>query len=301
VIPSSKPNAATRGALAAALCYLIWGLVPLYWHQLAEVNSLELIAHRLTWSLVFAAPLLFWLGGFAEARAALSTGRGFGMNLLSSALLTGNWLVYVWGVNHGHVIECSLGYFLVPLLNAALGRWILREQLRRLQTVAIGLAALGVAIQFVQLGRPPWIAIVIALTFGFYGLLRKRSTLGPLTGLTVETALLAPFAIALLLWRNHTGAGALGHASIPIQLLVLSTGVVTAIPLLLFAYGARRIRLTTLGLLQYIAPTVQFTLGVAVFHESFTRERALAFVFIWVGLLLYTADNIFAQRRAAPI
>ena len=297
--PSANPQAATRGALAAALCYLTWGLVPLFWRQLAAVSALELIAHRLVWSLVFAAPLLLALGGFADVRAALGTGRGFGMNLLSSVLLTGNWLVYVWGVNHGHVIECSLGYFLVPLLNVALGRWVLGEQLRKAQIIAIVCAAVGVAIQVIQVGRLPWIALLLALTFGFYGLLRKRSKLGPLTGLVVETTLLAPLAGALLLWRHHTGEGALGHTDTTTQLLVLGTGVVTAIPLLLFAYGAQRIRLTTLGLLQYIAPTVQFTLGVAVFHEAFSRERALAFIFIWAGLLLYTLDNVVAQRRAA--
>ncbi|MBC7368782.1 MAG: EamA family transporter RarD [Undibacterium sp.] len=296
----ANPNGATRGVLAAALCYLTWGLVPLYWHLLTEVSALELVAHRLVWSLVFVTPLLCWLGGWAEARAALGTRRGFAVNLLSSALLTGNWLVYVWGVNHGHVIECSLGYFLVPLLNVALGRWVLRERLRPIQTVAIGCAALGVAIQVVQVGRLPWIALTLAVTFGFYGLLRKRSALGPLTGLAVETALLAPFALALLLWRHHTGEGALGHASSTVQVLVLSTGVVTAIPLLLFAYGARRIRLTTLGLLQYIAPTVQFTLGVAVFHEPFARTRALPFGFIWAGLVLYTVHNVFAHRRNSP-
>lgn len=289
----------TRGALAAAFCYLAWGLVPLYWQLLAEVSALELIAHRLVWSLVFVAVLLLWRGGLAEFRAALGTGRGFALNLLSSALLTGNWLVYVWGVNHGHVIECSLGYFLVPLLNVALGRWVLHEQLRPAQIVAIGCAALGVAIQVLQLGRLPWIALALALTFGFYGLLRKRSALGPLTGLAVETTLLAPFAIALLFWRHHTGEGALGHASAGTQALVFSTGVVTAIPLLLFAYGARRIRLTTLGLLQYIAPTVQFSLGVAVFHEPFARDRALAFAFIWAGLAIYTFDNIRTARATA--
>jgi chloramphenicol-sensitive protein RarD len=290
--PSPPRLEASRGALAAALCYLIWGLVPLYWRQLASVAATELIAHRLVWSLVFIAALLFWRGGMAELRVTLSSGRGLAVHLLSSLLLTGNWLVYVWGVNHGHVIECSLGYFLVPLLNVALGRWVLHEQLRPTQIVAIGCAALGVAIQVWQVGRLPWIALALAVTFGGYGLLRKRSALGPLTGLATETTLLAPAAAAFLLWREFNGGGALGHTPATTQALVLSTGVVTAIPLLLFAYGARRIRLTTLGLLQYIAPTVQFTLGVTVFHEPFARERLLAFAFIWAGLALYTWDNL---------
>jgi chloramphenicol-sensitive protein RarD len=297
--PSPPRREASNGALSAALCYLIWGLVPLYWHQLASVAATELIAHRLVWSLVFVAGLLFWRGGMAELRVALSSGRGLAIHLLSSLLLTGNWLVYVWGVNHGHVIECSLGYFLVPLLNVALGRWVLHEQLRPTQIVAIGCAALGVAIQVWQVGRLPWIALALAVTFGGYGLLRKRSALGPLTGLATETTLLAPAAAAFLLWREFNGGGALGHAPATTQALVLSTGVVTAIPLLLFAYGARRIRLTTLGLLQYIAPTVQFTLGVTVFHEPFARERLLAFAFIWAGLALYTWDNLRASSIGA--
>lgn len=288
---------ATRGAFAAAACYLSWGLVPLYWHRLAAVSAPELIAHRLVWSLVFVAALLIWRGGFAALRIALGTVRGFSLNLLSSALLTSNWLVYVWGVNHGHLIECSLGYFLVPLLNVALGRWVLGEHLRRAQWIAIACAAAGVALQVAQVGRPPWIALALAVSFGCYGLLRKQSPLGPLTGLAVETTLLAPFAAGYLLWRHHTGEGALGRLDPATQALVLSTGVVTAIPLLLFAYGARRIRLTTLGLLQYIAPTVQFTLGVTVFHDALSRERMLPFLFIWGGLVLYTLDSLWTQRR----
>lgn len=294
-----SPAEATRGALAAALCYLAWGLVPLYWHQLASVPATELVAHRLVWSLVFVAAALWWRGGFGEVRAALVPGRSLAINLLSSLLLTGNWLVYVWGVNHGHVIECSLGYFLVPLLNVALGRWVLHEQLRPAQVIAIGLAVLGVAIQVWQVGHLPWIALALALTFGGYGLLRKRSPLGPLTGLAVETTLLAPAAAAFLVWHEFKNGGALGHASAAVQALVLSTGVVTAIPLLLFAFGARRIRLTTLGLLQYIAPTVQFILGLAVCHEPFARDRLLAFSVIWAGLVLYTVDNLRAQRARA--
>ena len=294
---SSQGPGAGRGALAAAACYLLWGLVPLYWHQLAGVDAVELIAHRLVWSMVLLIAVLAWRSGFSGMRAALGSPRSFALNLVSSTLLTVNWLVYVWAVHHGHVIECSLGYFLVPLLNVALGRWVLREHLRPLQWTAIICAALGVAVQVVQVGRPPWIALALALSFGFYGLLRKQSALGPLTGLAVETVLLAPLAVAYLLWRQHTGEGALGRADAATQWLVLSTGVVTAVPLLLFAYGARRIRLTTLGLLQYIAPTVQFTLGVAVFHEAFSRERAAAFALIWAGLALYTFDNVWAQRR----
>jgi chloramphenicol-sensitive protein RarD len=295
--PAPHDRSAARGALAAALCYLSWGLVPLYWHQLAAIAAPELIAHRLVWSLLFLAAVLHAHNGWTEVRAALTTRRSVIRNLFSSTLLTINWLVYVWGVNTGHVIECSLGYFLVPLINVALGRLVLHEKLRPAQWAAITCAAAGVTLQLVQLGRLPWIALTLAVTFGSYGLLRKQSPLGPLTGLAVETALLAPLAAAYLLWRYHTGEGALGRVDLTTHLLVLSSGVVTAIPLLLFAYGARRIRLATLGLLQYIAPTVQFTLGVWVYHEVFTRDRALSFIFIWTGLALYTADGVWTQRN----
>lgn len=289
---------AKAGALAAACCYLLWGLVPLYWKQLASIDPIELIAHRHVWSLLFLLVLVGWQGGFGAVRAAVGTARGIGLNFLSAVLLTANWLVYVWGVNTGHVIECSLGYFLVPLVNVAAGRFVLHEHLRRLQWIAIAFAGAGVALQIAQLGHPPWIALTIAGTWGAYSLMRKQSPLGSLTGLTVETLLLAPFAMMFLLWRNHLGTGALGRVDLPTHLLVLSSGVITAIPLLLFAYGARRIRLSTLGLLQYLAPTVQFAIGVWVYHEAFSRGRAATFALIWTGLALYTADNLWAQRRA---
>ncbi|MBL9198926.1 MAG: EamA family transporter RarD, partial [Opitutaceae bacterium] len=290
-----SPEAA-RGALAAAGCYLIWGLVPLYWRLLAGNDATELIAHRALWSLAFLAPLVAAQRLAGEIRAGLATPRALGANLLSAALLTGNWLVYVWAVNTGHVIESSLGYFLVPLVNVALGRFVLHERLRRLQWLAIACAAAGVLLMIAQLGRLPWIALGLAGTFGAYGLMRKKSPLGSLAGLTVEALLMAPCALALLLWQHHTGAGALGRADAATHALLVSSGVITAIPLLLFGYGARRIRLTTLGLLQYLGPTVQFALGVWVFHEPFSLGRASGFVLIWAGLALYTVDNLRGTR-----
>ena len=216
---------------------------------------------------------------------------------LSGVLLTVNWLVFIWGVNHGHVLEASLGYFLVPLVNVALGRFVLHEKLRRAQWIAIICATAGVGLLILRVGRMPWIALTLAATFGVYGLLRKKSPLGPLTGLGVETLLLAPAALAFLIWRERLGVGALGHANAQIHWLLLAAGVITAVPLLLFAYGARRIRFTTLGLLQYIAPTVQFALGVWVFREPFTPTQTASFAFIWVGLAIYTIDNLSHQPR----
>ena len=297
--PTSASTAQARsGALAAITCYFLWGLVPLYWKELAAVNPLELIAHRHIWSLALLFALIAAQRNFGDVAAALRTGRSLSVQFLSATLLTGNWLVYVWGVNTGHVIETSLGYFLVPLVNVAAGRFVLHEQLRRLQWIAIAFAVGGVALMIVQLGRPPWIALVVAGTWGGYSLMRKQSKLGAITGLAVETLLLTPFAVAFLLWRHHTGAGAFGRVDLHTHTLILCSGVITAIPLLLFAYGARRIRLSTLGLLQYLAPSVQLGLGIWVYHEPFSRSRALSFGFIWAALALYTADNVMAQHRA---
>ena len=300
--PSAAATAAAQasarsGAWAAAFCYLLWGAFPLYWKQLHAIGPFELIAHRCLWTLVVVLVAIAVQRRFGEVRAALGTARGFGINTLNAALLTGNWLVYVWGVNSGHVIETSLGYFLVPLVNVAAGRFVLHEHLRRLQWCAIALAAGGVALMIFQLGRPPWIALALASTWGGYSLMRKRSPLGAVTGLTVETLLVAPFALAFLFWQWRNGDSSFGHVELPLKMLLLGSGIVTAVPLLLFAYAARRIRLSTLGLLQYLAPSVQLALGVAVYHEPFSRERALSFAFIWAGLALYTADNVWAQRK----
>jgi chloramphenicol-sensitive protein RarD len=284
--------------LAASGAYLIWGLFPLYWKQLQGVNATELIAHRVVWALALLLGLVAWKGRLGEFRRGLSDRRTLGGHLLSGALLSINWLVYVWGVNTGHVIECSLGYFLVPLINVLLGRFVLGERLRLLQAAAIALATLGVAVMVWIVGRPPWIALALAGTFGLYGLLRKRSAFGPLLGLTAETTLLAPAALLLLGWRWHQGSGALGQVDGYTTAFILSTGVVTAIPLLLFAKGARGLRLTTLGLLQYLAPTCQFLLGWLAYDEPLSPGRAWAFAILWLGLLLYSLDALWSTRPA---
>ncbi len=283
--------------LSAAVCYFMWGLVPIFWKQLADINAVELIAHRHLWSLVFVVGLLAAQGGLAGVAPALKGWRALGINFLSGTMLTANWLIYVWGVNNGHVIESSLGYFLVPLVNVATGRFVLHEHLRPLQWTAIALATLGVAILIYQLGRPPWIALGEAAAWGVYSLMRKQSPLAPLVGLAVDTLLLAPLAIGFLVWQHHTGAGALGRVAPQQLVLLLSSGIVTAVPLILFAYSAQRIRLSTLGLLQYIAPTVQFSLALALYHEPFTPDRLISFGLIWFALALYTFDNLVVQRR----
>jgi chloramphenicol-sensitive protein RarD len=284
-------------ALSAATCYLLWGLVPLYWKQLASIDAAELIAHRHVWSLVVLAGVAALLGCWPQVAAVLRSPRALATNLTSSLLLTTNWFVYVYAVNSERVTDCSLGYYLVPLCNVALGRLVLHETLSRLQWLAITIAASGVALLVVELGRLPWIALALASSWGAYSLLRKRSTLAAVPALTVETLLLAPFAAAWLVWLAADGRGALGHVDATRHGLVLASGLVTALPLVLFAYGAQRIRLATLGLLQYIAPTAQLLLGTLVYGEPFTTGRGVAFACIWVALVLYTADNLARLRR----
>ena len=294
--PSASPSART-GAFAAATAFFIWGTVPLYWKQMQGVPAVELIAHRSVWSLAFLLVVLAAQRNLASLRPGLTSARALGLNFLAGVLLTLNWGIYVWAVNAGHVIETSLGYFLVPLLNVAVGALVLHEKLRRAQWVAIACAACGVGLLLFRAGHFPWIALSLAGTWTAYGLLKKKSALGPLAGLTVETILLFPFAAGLLLWQAAHGAGALGHVDTRTQAFVLSAGVVTAIPLVLFAFGAQRIRLTTLGLLQYIAPSVQFLIGLFIYHEAFDNARFQAFGLIWLGLIIYTADTFWAQRR----
>jgi chloramphenicol-sensitive protein RarD len=260
-VSDSRHAEAKKGALAALLCYLLWGLVPLYWKQLASIDALELIAHRHVWSLVVLAAVASACGSLRGVLDVLRSRRATALHVVSAVLLTVNWLVYVHGVNTGRVTDCSLGYYLVPLVNVAVGRFVLHERLSNLQWFAIAVAAVGVVLLVVELGQVPWIALALAGSWGGYSLLRKRSTIAALPALTAETLLLSPFAIAFLGWAALRGEGALGHVDAPMHALVFSSGLVTALPLMLFAYGAMRIRLATLGLLQYVAPTVQLLLG----------------------------------------
>ena len=295
-----RSPAAVRGVVSATVCYLLWGAFPIFWKQLAAVDARELIAHRIAWSFVFAGVLASLVGGWGEIWTSLRSVRLCSLNLLSGSLLAINWLVYVWGVNHGHILEMSLGNFLVPLSNVALGCLVLRERLRPAQWLAIACAAAGVGWQLLRVGHLPWIALTLAITFGAYSLLRKCSPLGSLAGLTLEAALLLPAASAYLYWCHREGTGVLGRGSAWQHALVFSTGAVTTIPLILFVYGARRIRLATLGLLQYMSPIVTFLVGVYVYHEKIDGDLLASFAAILVGLALYSIDNLRALARPKP-
>lgn len=289
--------------LYASLAFLCWGLFPLYFHAIGEVAPLEILAHRMVWSLLFLGVVLTvrrqwrWL---AELRSQPKVVASF---VASAFLLSGNWFIYIWAVNNGHVVDASLGYFITPLVNVMLGFALLHERLRRLQWLAIAMAAGGVAWLAWQGGDMPWIALLLAATFGGYGLLRKTAALGALEGLSFETLILFPLALAYMLWLAwHGQSNFINTDSNATRALLLASGPITAIPLLLFAAGARRLPLAVLGLLQYIAPTGQLLIGVWVFQENFTPQRLLGFMIIWIALALYALEGLWSTRylRKAP-
>ncbi|WP_119153017.1 EamA family transporter RarD [Caldimonas tepidiphila] len=286
------------GPLSAALAFVMWGLFPLYFRALAHVPPLQVLAHRIGWSLAFVLLVLVARRRWGGLLGALRRPRVLAVSALSATLLSSNWLVYIWAVHNGHVVEASLGYFINPLVNVVLGFAVLHERLRRVQWAAVALAAAGVAWLTWQGGQPPWIALFLAATFATYGLLRKTAPLGPLDGLALETLLLTPLALgAIALWvGSGTDAFVAGDAAT--RWLLAAAGPVTAVPLLLFAAGARRITLATLGLLQYIGPTLQLLLGVWLFGEPFGAERAIGFGAIWLALALYSAEGLWHSRRA---
>lgn len=281
------------GLLYAAAAYTVWGLFPMYFKALQSVPPLQILMHRVVWSLIFLAIVLTarhhwsWLGRALRDRKILG---GFA---LSALLLSLNWFVYIWAVNQGRVVDASLGYFITPLVNVMLGFVLLGERLRPIQWSAVGLAAAGVAWLAWQSGGLPWVALLLAATFGAYGLLRKTARLGAMEGLTLETLLMLPAAGVYLAWQSSAGNNAFSGAPLSTQLLLAAAGPITAIPLLMFAAGARRIPMSLLGLLQYIAPSLQFLLGVALYHEPFGGARLAGFALIWGGLALYSLEGLW--------
>lgn len=286
------------GLLYAALAYAMWGLFPLYFQHVRSVGALEIVLHRSVWSLAFLLLLLLLLRRGGAVLAALRVPRQLALFGASALLLSANWLLYVWAVNHGRVIDASLGYFINPLVSVLLGVLVLRERLRRLQWMAIGVAAAGVLWLALRSGTLPWVGLAIAFSFGLYGLLRKTAPLGALEGLALETLLLAPIALPLLAAWTLQGTSALATAPASLIGWLLVAGPLTAIPLLLFAAGARRIPLATLGLLQYIAPTLQLMLGIWWFGEPFDTPRLVGFGLIWAALALYSAEGAWRATRA---
>ncbi len=286
-----------KGMLYAIAAYGIWGLFPLYWKTLQHVPALEILSHRMTWSLLFVLLLLVLRRRWDWLKTAVHTPRTILLFAASAALLSANWFVYIWGVNAGHIVETSLGYFINPLVSVLMGVLFLGERLRRWQWLAIGLAAAGVVYLTIQYGALPWISLTLATSFALYGLIRKTAPLGSLEGLSLETALMFFPALGYLVYLEAMGTAAFGHVDGMTSLLLGFAGVATAVPLLLFAAGARLIKLATIGILQYIAPTLQFLIGVLIYHEPFTVDRLVGFSLIWLALVIYSGENILFSRR----
>ncbi len=290
-------NESTKGLGASIFAFVLWGLLPIYWKALNTISAQEIICHRIIWSFVFAGGLLVFSRRMGEVRQAFSSFRHFGQMMVSGFLIGSNWLIFIWGVNAGYIVECSLGYYINPLVNVVLGFMVFRDRLRPVQWLAIAFAVIGVLNQVIQFGKLPWIALFLAFSFALYGLTRKMMRLGPISGLFVETAILSVPASFFLISFMSRGQSALGTQGMDINMLLIGCGAVTSIPLILFAYGARRLKLATLGLLQYIGPTGMLLLGIYMYDEPFGTATLITFSLIWVGVILYSVESWLYIRQ----
>lgn len=297
----SSRKAAFEGFIAGILAFVGWGLLPAYWKQLQNIPALEILCHRVVWSLVFVAATLTFLGGWKRVLLALRDRKKWSLLCLSGLLLGVNWLIYIFAVNSGRVLDTSLGYFITPLVNVLFGFLFFHDRLGRLQTLALALALGGVAYQLVLLGRLPMIALGLALSFGTYGLIRKWVQVDALTGLFVETLILLVPALAFLVCLEYSGVGAFASGVPKQDLLLCGTGIVTSLPLLAFAFGARRLSLVSVGFLQYISPSLTFFLGLFVYHEPLEGAKLVTFVLIWIAIVLYSIESLMNWKRVRPV
>lgn len=299
--PTRHPEA-PRGFAAALGAFFLWGLLPIYWKAVQSVDAFEILCHRIVWSLVFIGLILTVKKRWPETFAPLRSPRNLGILVLSSLCIGANWLVYIWAVVHNDVLATSLGYYINPLVNVLLGFIVFRERLSRLQCVAIALATAGVLNSIISYGKLPWISLVLAVTFAFYGLLRKIAAVESLPGLFLETMVLTPLAMGYIIFLQFNGTSGFLAGDFSVDLLLIGAGIATATPLIGFAHGARRLQLTTLGILQYTAPSIAFLLGVFLYDEPFTPSHLVTFALIWTALAVYTTDSIRtirAHRRLA--
>ena len=276
----------------ATSAFLIWGISPIYWKALRAVPALEIILHRMVWSFFFLVPLIIIMRRWQEFIDALKNHRILLILLFTALIVGGNWLLYIWAVNNDHLLQASLGYYINPLVNVVLGMVFLKERLRALQILAVVLATAGVLYLTIYYGKFPWIALTLAVTFGLYGLIRKVAPVGSLVGLAVETLLLSIPALGYLFYLDSQGQGSIFRVSLKLDLLLMGCALVTAIPLLFFTLGARRLYLSTTGLLQYIAPSCMFILAVFLFREPFSSSQVVTFILIWTALALYSTDSV---------
>jgi len=283
------------GLLFGVTAYILWGLFPLYWPLLEPAGALEIVGHRAVWSLVFCVIALSITKAIKPALATMRRPKVFIKLVAATGLISVNWIVYIWATNNGHVVEASLGYYINPIIMIAIGIILLKEKMRNLQWVSVSIAALGVLVLTIDYGRLPWVALALALSWGTYGFIKKQLGLGALEGLGIETAIAAPFYLAYLTWIGVEGSGHFG-SGIGLTLLLIGSGVVTAIPLLLFNGAGNRLPYTVIGLLQFITPTLQFSIGVWVRHEDMPTARWAGFLIIWLALVVLATDLVRSSR-----
>jgi chloramphenicol-sensitive protein RarD len=290
-VPDSR-----HGLIFGATAYTLWGTFPLYWTLLEPGGAIEILAHRIVWSVLTMALILVLARRVGHVRALLRDRRRLLLIACAAVVITVNWGGYIWGVNNGRVVETSLGYFINPLVTVLMGVLILGERLRRLQWVAMGIATVAVVVLTLDYGRPPWVALVLAFSFGTYGLLKKQAGVGAVESITVETMVIAPFAAAYIGWLVVAGQSNFGTHGVGHALLLTTTGIITAVPLMLFGAAAIRVSMVSLGLLQYLAPTIQFALGLLVFREDMPASRWIGFGLVWVALVIFTVEAVNHRR-----
>lgn len=296
VVQNQSTDSAATGLLAGLGAYLIWGIAPLYFKLLGDLSAPEILAHRSIWSLLLALILLAALGKLRGLRAVLTSRKTMLALMVSTALITTNWLIFIWAIVNDHLLDASLGYYINPLISVLLGVLVLGERLRPLQWIAVALATLGIGYELWQFGSLPLVALGVALTFGFYGLVRKKTPVDSLTGLTVETLFMLPLAVGFLMWTTSPTSNLLNN-SMAFNGLLLLAGPVTLTPLLLFNIAARRLNLSTLGFLQYLGPTLMFFLAVLLYNEPFDKAKLVTFIFVWAALGFYSADALMQRRK----
>ena len=286
-----------RGTIYGAAAYLLWGLFPLYWPLLEPAGAIEILAHRIVWSLVFVAVVLTVTRAWSWLPRMRHDPANVARLALAATVIAGNWAVYIWAVNNDHVVETSLGYFINPLVTVLLGVLVLKERLRPVQWTALAIGFVAVVVLTIGYGHPPYIALILAFSFGTYGLAKKSAGVGAVESLAFETAVIAPFALVFLIGLGVSGHGHFTSEGAGHVLLLLSSGLVTAVPLLFFGAAATRVPLTTMGVLQYLAPILQFALGITVLGEQMPAERWIGFGLVWLALAMFTTDMLMHRRR----
>lgn len=285
-----------KGILSGIAAYAMWGFFPIYWKLLHDVPAVQLLGHRISWSFLLLVMYILVTSQWKDFRASAFKPNVLGIYAVAGVLLSLNWLIYVWGVNAGYIVETSLGYFINPLLSVLLGVFFLREKLRPMQWVPVVLATIGVIYLTITYGRLPWIALSLAVTFGLYGFVKKLSPLGSVFGLTLETGIVFPIALIYLSFVQVNGTGAFLHDGPMVDFLLIGGGIVTTIPLIMFATAAKQIPLNMIGVLQYFAPTIQFLIGVFLYKEPFDSTRFIGFGIVWLALIVFWVENFIAHR-----